>query len=131
MSDDRQSRPESTIVIPMLPDRALSPNARCHWREKARAVEELRVTARLATLAGVPYLGLALDRGAVMDVEIAWCCRRKVMDDDNAWASLKAARDGVADVLFGGEDRFIVQGAMTQCRGAGTTTITLREVGDG
>jgi hypothetical protein len=61
-------------------------------------------------------------------VEIQWCCGRRIMDDDNAWASLKAARDGIADEMFGGEDRFITQGTLTQTRGDGSIRITLREV---
>jgi hypothetical protein len=64
-----------------------------------------------------------------MDVEVRWCCRRRALDDDNAWASMKAARDGIADVLFGGEDRFIVQGRLVQTRGDGTVTVTLRREG--
>jgi hypothetical protein len=73
---------------------------------------------------------LAALRCVVMDVEIAWCCGRKRLDDDNAWASLKACRDGIADVLFMGEDRYMVQGTLTQTRGDGTVTVVLRERGE-
>jgi hypothetical protein len=120
---------EATITIPMLPDRALSPNSRSHWTERAEAARELRYTARMSTF-GAGLNGMEFDRGACMDVEIQWCCGRKTMDDDNAWASLKAARDGIADVLFGGEDRFITQGKLTQTRGDGIIIVTLRELSD-
>jgi hypothetical protein len=124
---------EATITIPMLPDRALSPNSRAHWREKATAARELRECAGWATYGQVPdslIVRLAYGTSIIMDVEIQWCCRRKRMDDDNAWASLKAARDGIADVLFGGEDRFITQGKLTQTRGDGIIIVTLRELSD-
>jgi hypothetical protein len=118
----------ATIEIPMLPDRALSPNSRVNWREKARSAKELRDTARLATIESRTFWN-GNPRGMyVMDVEIQWCCGRRIMDDDNAWASLKAARDGIADEMFGGEDRFITQGTLTQTRGDGSIRITLREV---
>jgi hypothetical protein len=61
-----------------------------------------------------------------MDLEIAWCCGRKRMDDDNAIAACKPLRDGIADVLFGGEDKHITQGTVSQTRGSGTVTVTLR-----
>ncbi len=72
---------------------------------------------------------LEMDHGVIMDVEIAWCCGRKQADDDNAWASLKALRDGIADVLCNGEDRVITQGNLTQTRGEGVVTVTLRMEG--
>jgi hypothetical protein len=126
---------EATITIPMLPDRALSPNSRAHWRKKAEAARELRWNARMATWGVAANQGFWEVSGGglrfiVMDVEIQWCCGRKKMDDDNAWASLKSARDGIADVLFGGEDRFIVQGKLTQTRGDGSIRVTLREVAE-
>lgn len=113
----------AVIVIPMLPPRECSPNARAHWVKKAWAARNFRECAGWATRATG---NRNWRESLIMDVEIAWCCGRKRMDDDNAWASLKAARDGIADVLFGGEDRFITQGTLTQTRGDGTTTVTLR-----
>jgi hypothetical protein len=124
---------EATITIPMLPDRALSPNSRAHWTERAEAARELRETAHWSTYGVVNrkgWDGFIFPNGCAMDVEIQWCCGRKQMDDDNAWASLKAARDGIADVLFGGEDRFITQGKLTQTRGDGIIIVTLRELSD-
>jgi crossover junction endodeoxyribonuclease RusA len=132
--DDRQDRHEARIVIPMEPPRELSPNARTHWSERQRWVRMWRDAGRLSvygSLLAEQREAISALRGVAMDVEIHWGKGRRVLDDDNAWASMKAARDGIADVLFGGEDRYIVQGAMRQCRGAGTTTITLREVGHG
>jgi hypothetical protein len=116
----------ATIEIPMLPDRALSPNSRVNWREKARAAKDLRDTARLATIESRMFWNGNTHGMYAMDVEIQWCCGRRSMDDDNAWASLKAARDGIADELFGGEDRYITQGKLVQTRGDGSIRVTLR-----
>jgi crossover junction endodeoxyribonuclease RusA len=123
----------AVIVIPMLPPAECSPNSRAHWRKKAAAVKAFREAAGWATREALNRPGSGASwwcghdyGGVVMDVEIAWSGRRKRLDDDNAWASLKACRDGIADVLFFGEDRFIVQGELRQCRGAGTVTVTLR-----
>lgn len=121
---------EVTIEIPMLPPRECSPNARVHWRERhsaARAFREAAAWCAYQGRASEGFAGFAYGEAVVMDVAIRWCCGRKRMDDDNAWASLKPARDGLADVLFGGEDRFITQGTLTQTRGDGTVTVTLRQ----
>jgi hypothetical protein len=119
----------ATIIIPMLPPRECSPNWHGPWRKRATAVKAFREAAGWATVAalgGDPFLVAGSSGFVAMDVEIAWCCRRRALDDDNAWASMKAARDGLADVLFGGEDRYIVQGQLTQVRGEGVVTVTLR-----
>jgi hypothetical protein len=123
---------ELSIVIPMQPPAECSPNSRAHWRKKAAAIRDFRMCAFLATrmqLCTAAAWTPDFSGGAVMDVEIAWCCGRKKMDDDNAWASLKPARDGIADVVFGGEDRKVVQGTLTQTRGSGIVTVTLRDEG--
>lgn len=117
----------AVIEIPILPPRECNPNFHGSWRARADAVWVFRRAAGWATKAWVNAANrppLAGDY-VVMDAHIAWCCGRRALDDDNAWASLKAARDGIADVLFGGEDRFIVQGTLTQTRGAGVVTVTL------
>jgi hypothetical protein len=118
----------------MLPPRECSPNGRYHWAERNRATHMFRYAAMFAVygslLAGEREAfarEAAAWRSVVMDVEIGWSCGRKRMDDDNAWASLKAARDGIADALFGGDDRCIVQGTLAQTRGAGVVSVTLRE----
>jgi hypothetical protein len=120
----------ATIVVPMLPPHECSPNWHGHWATKAAAVKELRDTAgwytRYCQMTYGPHWP-AFSGVVVMDVVIAWSGRRKPMDDDNAWASLKACRDGIADILFDGEDRLITQGTLRQTRGDGTISITLRE----
>ena len=82
------------IVLPW-PDKRLSPNSRCHWREKAEATTEARSYAyteaviersdkRLSTLSGyyqATYIFNPPDR------------RRR--DIDNCLAMMKSSQDGV------------------------------------
>jgi crossover junction endodeoxyribonuclease RusA len=116
------------IDIPMAPPREVSPNARVHWRAKARATREFREAAAWATLDAEFGEGVtdALFRdGIVIDAEIQWGRGRKRIDDDNAWASLKAARDGIAGMLQT-DDAGMRCGRLTQTRGDGRVIVTLR-----
>lgn len=124
---------EAVIAIPMLPPRSCSPNSRVHWRRRHADVRAFRQCACLAALAWASEAENEWAiRGAdvvVMDIEVRWCCRRKSMDTDNLVTACKPARDGVADALFGGQDKHVTIGALTQKRGDGTTTMTLRGEG--
>jgi crossover junction endodeoxyribonuclease RusA len=116
------------IDIPMEPPREVSPNARVHWRVKARATRGFREAAAWATLDAVYGEGVTDElfrNGVVMDAEIRWGRGRKRIDDDNAWASLKAARDGIAAVLHE-DDARMTCGRLTQTRGDGRVIVTLR-----
>jgi crossover junction endodeoxyribonuclease RusA len=117
------------IDIPMEPPREVSPNARVHWRVKARATRGFREAAAWATLDAVYGEGVTDElfrNGVVMDAEIRWGRGRKRIDDDNAWASLKAARDGIAAVLHENDARMTC-GRLTQTRGDGRVIVVLRE----
>lgn len=118
---------ELVIEIPMLPPAECSPNARGHPLVKAGAVKAWR---RAAYYAAVEVRRDYLPPGSYeYDIEVAWSGRRQAMDDDNLLASCKAARDGLADALFEDrEDRRLRIGRVTQVRGAGTTTFTIRAV---
>src|SRR5262245_53959434 len=109
----------------MVPGPELNPNSRAHWRKRHEAAKELRFVAghmaRLAT-----NLGMCEDwrlvGDVVMDISVSWDGRRKEMDSDNLIAACKPARDGIADVLFGGDDSRMVVGNVTQrTRGKGVT----------
>lgn len=89
-----------TITLP-LPDKRLSPNARCHWAIKAALNKRARLTARLKTLSdGEFYLRLSGRFPDYTGYHLAfyWPDARR-RDDDNAMASTKAYRDGIADAL--------------------------------
>ncbi len=81
------------ITLP-LPDRILSPNARCHWATKSRAVKAARATARYeATVAGGACLMLTTAR---IDIRALHKIARR-RDRDNLISSCKAYFDGLAD----------------------------------
>ena len=115
-----------TVTIPGTPPRELSPNARIHWRARARHTAAYRETAYLATLAAgrVAFDG---DRPVDIRLTYAWARGRKRMDDDNAWALFKSGRDGVASALVI-DDKVFRCGSVEQLRdpaGVGYTTIAL------
>lgn len=121
---------EAVIVILFLPPPECSPNWRGHWRQKARAVASFREQAAWATRFTADADVFGGKRGPVtIDVEIAWCCGRKRMDDDNVKASLKPVIDGIAQELWGGQDRHVTIGTVRQCQGSGIVTVTLRGEG--
>jgi hypothetical protein len=84
-----------TITLP-LPDARLSPNARCHWANKA-AITRLHV--RIAydiTQAALGGRAIPFFTGYTLAFFFPDARRR---DDDNAAASCKAYRDGIAKAL--------------------------------
>ena len=92
----------SPITITLaLPSSKLSPNSRGHWTIKSRAVKLARQQARLKTLALLA--GAKAPAFAGYALAFFWPDKRH-RDDDNALASCKAYRDGVADAL-GIDDR--------------------------
>lgn len=105
-----------TLWIPAVPDSVLSPNSTAHWREKAtskRALREVSYLSCTSQLNALPYgllAALPQDREVIVGVEILWPSRRKVMDQDNAIASLKALLDGVADALQRDDSTFRLSG---------------------
>ena len=128
-----------TLTMPIILTRDHSPNGRHgHYLQKARITKRLRHEAYTATMSfvhdpawrqrgGWAALGWG-DRftPVVMDVTVAWPKGRKAWDDDNVKAALKPVLDGISDALWGGEDRHVTLGEVTQTRGSGGLTITLR-----
>lgn len=124
-------RRPAVIEIPMLPERACSPNGGGTVKDRIRCKRECRDTAIRATQAAVSQPGSSLPawQGAgavIMDIAVGWCCGRKAMDDDNLITACKPFRDGIAFVLWGREDKHVRTGTITQVRGGGVTVITLR-----
>lgn len=87
-----------TITLP-IPSRKLSPNARVHWRVRSKLTKEARTNARFrSTGFQIPPGGFNAYR-----LTFYWPDLRQ-RDDDNAAASCKAYRDGIADAI-GVDDR--------------------------
>ena len=127
----------AVIVILMAPPIEVSPNWHGPWRRRARAVAEFREQAGWATRAAVNANegGLAHFLGNTnvtrLDADIAWQRGRNQSDPTNAPILLKAAIDGIADVLWNSRDDHVYLGAVKQTRGDGVTMITLSEGADG
>lgn len=87
-----------TVQLPLPPD-ALSPNARKHWRAKARATSAYRTTCAWSIRSAIPK-GWDWTAPVVVDVEYRahrGCDGYHPRDEDNARASLKAAMDALRD----------------------------------
>jgi crossover junction endodeoxyribonuclease RusA len=121
----------ASITIPMCPPRQCWPNWRGHWAAKVRTVALWREAAGWASKAAVladPEAFAWVSQAPVigMDVVIAWPKGQRRLDNDNAWASLKAMHDGIADAL-GIDDRHFRQGNLVQTHGEGIVTVTVWE----
>lgn len=91
---------EITITLP-LPAKALSPNASGHWAKIAQAKRLARREAWAVAMRAKE--GPPMAKASLKPV-FYWPDRRR-RDDDNAVASLKAARDGLADAGVVVDDR--------------------------
>lgn len=123
------------IIIPMVPGKHLSGNARTHWGSRKRDARLLRQAAAEATrdLPGAErewlFFGYSPSRivpRLTYDCTITWPKARLRHDDDNAWQMIKPARDGVAEAA-GINDSTFATGVMTQDRGeVGQIRLTFR-----
>lgn len=94
-----------TVELPW-PDRRLHPNARPHWAARARAVDGARADAHLLTRAALGRAPVTFAPGPIRFAVVAYPPDRRRRDDDGIIASLKAARDGIADALGVDDHRF-------------------------
>ena len=101
------------IIIPMVPDATLNPNARVHWARRAKAIRDLR---RAAWAAAYDARGAFADQPLAVEVCICWPRGRKRLDADNASACIKAALDGLTDAGVWWDDRSIERLTVTQSR---------------
>ena len=79
-----------TILLPFLPPRALSPNARGHWSKRYKAGRQLGESVWVRAREVAPPA--PWDRVTVQ-YKVFWC--GKVPDSDNFIASMKPALDGI------------------------------------
>jgi hypothetical protein len=92
-------REQLRLVVDLpLPAKALSPNARVHWRTKANAKAKARGDAKLAALSAIREQKSAGLPWESVTVQATFYKRtRHKIDLDNAIASLKASFDGLQD----------------------------------
>ena len=101
------TEPSLTVRLPLPPPR-LSPNARSHWRPKARATRSYRTAAAFYGRHALASAGI--DGGwtsAEVQAEFFFPTTHR-RDADNLLASLKAAFDGLADAGIVANDRDLI-----------------------
>ncbi len=106
------------IVIPVTPAAELSPNARCHWRVRAKAVKQLRTAAKYCAYSAMGRVpdGSMFDGPVAIRTTIAWEPRRRIMDGDNALACCKALFDGLQDARIIQDDKQVTHLPVVQTR---------------
>ena len=107
---------ELTVVL-SLPPKELSPNARPHWRAKAKATKAYRNEARVAALqamSGLPKHWHHFDKGKTFVTFYKPTFRRT--DPDNLLSSLKAAFDGLVDAGLLTDDRALAHAPVHQLK---------------
>lgn len=98
---------KQTFILPW-PDRRLSPNARCHWAQKAVAAKKARRDAYYAALeAGYGPVAFAGYDGQIHLWIEFYPKTRNRPDDDNCLAAIKSHTDGIADALRVNDSRFV------------------------
>ena len=90
---------ESFEITITLPPKELNPNSRSHWAAKGRASKSHRLEARVMATTALLDVAIGADwRVTTVRPNFYHKTRRK-RDRDNLSASLKAARDGIADAM--------------------------------
>lgn len=103
------------IILDMVPDSTLSPNARVHWGKHYRHRDSARQAA--GWLAREQRPARPLSGPLAVSVTICWAGRRgRLPDADNALAMCKPALDGLTDARVWGDDRQIEQLTVRQER---------------
>lgn len=98
-------KPVLALSLPH-PERALKPNGRAHWAQKARAVKKARAVARMMMRSVMAQNGVAADDVRLRGYKLTWWYKGVCPDVDNCLASCKAYLDGCADAL-GVDDRVL------------------------
>lgn len=91
------------VVFPW-PPKDLSPNARLHWTKLAKAKKQYRQACHiLAKQAGAAVLATA----EKVHIELTFYPPdRRLRDEDNIFASMKAGLDGLADAMGVNDRKF-------------------------
>lgn len=111
------------IILPW-PAKELSPNSRCHWAVKARAVKKARSDAFfIAKAAGLKIEG---DGFIYLAITFNPPSMRK-HDLDNCVARLKGSLDGIADGLGVNDSRFRLGVEIGEAVKGGQVSISIKE----
>lgn len=106
---DAMEKEKMLAVTLPWPAKDLSPNARVHWGQKAKAAKLARQTAfALAREAGlIPRL---IRNSSKVEVSLGFVPpSRRRYDLDNCLAAMKSSLDGIADALQVDDSRFVLR----------------------
>ena len=95
----------SELILPW-PSRDLHPNARVHWAKRAKAAKAAKAGAHMLALEAGWHRMQLPDGRLHLWIDFYPPDRRR-RDDDGLLASMKAARDGIADALGIDDARFV------------------------
>jgi len=98
---------EMNTLVMAWPSRTLHPNARVHWAALAKARKAARHQAHALALAAGWRPGSIPAHGKLHLWMDFYPPDRRRRDDDGLLASMKAARDGIADALGVDDSRFV------------------------
>lgn len=114
----------AAIELPW-PPRELSPNARPHWAQLAKAKKQYRLLCFvLARRAGVRGGMVTADKRLRVAMTFYPPVKRH-RDKDNLLASMKAALDGLADALLVDDRQFDPVVTIADCRKGGVVKVEL------
>lgn len=95
------------ITLPW-PDKALSPNSRVHWAQKAKAAKKARFIGWAESVASGYGLATFADYKGKLHLWIDYYAKtRNYPDADNCLSASKAYLDGIADALGVNDRRFV------------------------
>ncbi len=90
------------------PDKALSPNSRTHWAQKAKAAKKSRGEGIIAAQAAGYNMNTFAGYGGKLHLWIDYYAKtRNYPDADNCLSASKAYLDGIADALGVNDRRFV------------------------
>ena len=101
-----------TIKLP-LPPKELSPNARCHWGKKAKAVKQYRKLASFEAF--IESSNLKQRWKDARSYVTAYFKDKRRRDRDNLLASLKSAFDGIVDAGVLDDDSGLIHMPIDMC----------------
>lgn len=110
------------VTLPWPPAK-LSPNARTHWREKAKATKAYRERCAWMTKAAIKETP---PEGKLYLWITFYPTDKRHRDDDNCFASFKAGKDGIADALGIDDVRFVSRPYLsTEVRKGGEVVVSI------
>ena len=112
------------MIVLSYPNKALWPNGRAHWAEKARQFKNAKLAAAWATKAAGFRLA---DSPIPVHIEVRPMAKGPAPDRDNCVSAAKAYLDGIADALGINDRHFAAPTVSISEQRTGQFVITIGE----